>query len=167
MQYLIDELSAEFNKKSFKSTSAELTNYFARLVSQDIKRNLAKCYVLATEDKNVIGYYTLSSSAIPINVLPAKIYQKLRYNLFPVALIGRLAIDENHQGKGLGSVLLFDAIERVKKNSLGTAAIVVTAKDDNAQQFYEHFGFRAFEEKINGRTMLFYPLSTVFNVLNQ
>jgi len=61
----------------------------------------------------------------------------------PVALIGRLAVDKNFQGKGLGSILLADACQKVAQASavLAVAGIIVDAKDDEAISFYGHFGF--------------------------
>ena len=64
----------------------------------------------------------------------------------PVALVGRLAVDKASQGKGLGSILLADACQKVVQASsvLAVAAIVVDAKDDSAKRFYQHFGFMPF-----------------------
>ncbi|WP_408034221.1 GNAT family N-acetyltransferase [Thiorhodovibrio winogradskyi] len=61
----------------------------------------------------------------------------------PVALLGRLAVDLNFQGRGLGSILLSDACRKVARASqvLSVAAIVVDAKDASAAAFYRHFGF--------------------------
>lgn len=61
----------------------------------------------------------------------------------PVALIGRLAVDKKFQGKGLGSILLADACQKVSQASsiLAVAGIIVDVKDDAAISFYKHFGF--------------------------
>lgn len=63
----------------------------------------------------------------------------------PVALIGRLAVASEFQGKGLGSILLADACQKVAQASavLAVAGIVVDAKDAEAERFYRHFGFEA------------------------
>ena len=56
-------------------------------------------------------------------------------------LLGRLAVDRSYQGKGLGAVLLGDALMRPARAELGVFAMVVDAKDDAAQRFYERYGF--------------------------
>jgi predicted N-acetyltransferase YhbS len=63
-----------------------------------------------------------------------------------VALIGRLAVDTNFQGKGLGSILLADACKKVAQASttLAVAGIVVDAKTEPVADFYKHFGFLPF-----------------------
>jgi len=59
----------------------------------------------------------------------------------PAVLLGRLAVDRSYQGKGLGVVLLGDALMRTARAELGVFAMVVDAKDEGAQRFYERFGF--------------------------
>ena len=62
---------------------------------------------------------------------------------FPVVLLGRLAVAESHQSKGLGSILLADALQRVAQASqvLAVYAVVVDALNDRAAGFYQQFGF--------------------------
>ena len=61
----------------------------------------------------------------------------------PLALLRRLAVSQQAQGTGLGSILLADACKRVAaaRETLAVAAIVVDAKSTKAAAFYQHFGF--------------------------
>ena len=58
-------------------------------------------------------------------------------------ILARLSVDLGYQGKKLGCGLLKDAVLRTLKASehAGIRAIFVHAKDEKAQDFYEHFGF--------------------------
>lgn len=47
----------------------------------------------------------------------------------------------DYQGQGLGGILLADALMRTSRAEFGVFAMVVDAKDEAAQQFYEHYGF--------------------------
>lgn len=60
-----------------------------------------------------------------------------------VALIGRLAVDDRARGQGYGGRLLLDALKRIYRVSsdIGCHAAVVDAKDENAERFYQRFGF--------------------------
>ena len=62
-----------------------------------------------------------------------------RRGFIPIALLARLAVDLNHQGRGLGAALLRDAVYRVRLASAQVAvrAVVVHAIDDPAVAFYE------------------------------
>lgn len=158
------ELSTSIDRKHFTSQSEELNEYFQKFATQDQKRNLAKCYVLVS-NKEVVGYYTISASSVPLSHFPESIQSKAVYMNLPVALIGRLAIDKKFEGKGFGSVLIYDAIERIKNSAVAVSAVIVEAKDSNAFNFYKHLGFIPFEGHINNRKALFYPLSKIFNAL--
>lgn len=90
----------------------------------------------------VAGYYCLSASALKSEDAGAA----LRRNMpdpIPVVLIGRLAVDQQYQSVGLGASLLQDAALRSLEASrlIGAKAILVHALSDDAQRFYEHFGF--------------------------
>lgn len=61
--------------------------------------------------------------------------------MVPAALIGRLAVDQQYRGRGLGAALLFDAIERAARSDAAVYAIIVDAKNDLAARFYRHHGF--------------------------
>jgi ribosomal protein S18 acetylase RimI-like enzyme len=79
--------------------------------------------------------------------LPDEIARKLpHYNAIPAALIGRLARDEKARGRGIGELLLADAVRRILSASktLAVFAIVVDAKDERAAEFYEAYGFQMF-----------------------
>lgn len=61
----------------------------------------------------------------------------------PVTLIGRLAVHIDHQGKGLGSAMLQDAVARAitAAKAVGSAAVIAHVVDPKARSFYERFGF--------------------------
>jgi ribosomal protein S18 acetylase RimI-like enzyme len=63
-------------------------------------------------------------------------------------LLARLALDRTLQGRGLGGVLLADAMTRVVVATQTVAArfVVVDALDESAVTFYEHYGFRRIPE---------------------
>jgi predicted N-acetyltransferase YhbS len=60
----------------------------------------------------------------------------------PVVVLGRLAVDRRHQGQGLGSALMADAVRRVARAAqiAGVRALVVHALE-GARGFYSGLGF--------------------------
>ncbi len=141
--FRIEPLSGDHDRSRFSSGSAALDRYFREQASQDIKRRIASCFVaVSVETKEVAGFYTLTAASIALETLGAELIRKLpRYPVVPAALLGRLAVAGNYQGKGLGGVLLGDAALRVARAELGVFAMLVDAKDAAAQRFYEHYGF--------------------------
>ena len=79
---------------------------------------------------------------------PANITRKLpRYPLVPATLLGRLAVDQNYQGRGYGRFLLADALFRAVRSEIASFAVVVDAKDEAARRFYERESFLPFPDQ--------------------
>ncbi|MEI8019058.1 MAG: GNAT family N-acetyltransferase [Schlesneria sp.] len=76
---------------------------------------------------------------------PDRLKKGLARHPIPIMLLARLAISTEWQGHGLGKGLLKDAMQRTLQAAdiAGIWAFAVHATDDNARQFYEHFGFVA------------------------
>ncbi len=71
--------------------------------------------------------------------IPADLAKRmLRYPTVPVARIGRLAVDERNRGMKLGSVLLFDPVQRSARSEVAVFGVGVDAKDASAEAFYRH-----------------------------
>lgn len=134
-----------------------LDEYLQRYATQVMKRGVARVFVAspAEQTQMVAGFYTLSAASIAAETLPEKWCKKLPRYPVPVALLGRLAVNQPFQGRGLGSVLLADACKRIAAASqtLAVAAIVVDAKSPKAAAFCQHFGFLALPGQ-PGRWML-------------
>ena len=59
--------------------------------------------------------------------------------------LGRLAVDQHYQGKGLGELLRVDALTRTRRvyAEAGGIGLFVDAIDERAASFYRRFGFAA------------------------
>ena len=81
----------------------------------------------------------------------------------PVVLLGRLAVDQSEQGKGLGGFLLIDALRRAEHlaEHAGIRAVEVDAIDDAARRFYARHGFIALKDNPQH---LFLPLTVIRNL---
>jgi GNAT superfamily N-acetyltransferase len=145
MTYSIRPLDADARTAEFKCGELALDEYLRRYARQDIKRGVARVFVAypLEQPQVVAGFYTLSAASVAADTLPEKWRKKLPRYPVPVALLGRLAVSQPFQGRGLGSILLADACKRVAAASqtLAVAAIVVDAKSPKAAAFYQHFGF--------------------------
>ena len=143
--YQIRPLDANHETGTFQCGSAPLDDYIRRYASQDVRRNVARVFAATPENdpRQLAGFFTLSAGSVSCTSLPAALARKLPHYPVPIALIGRLAVDKQFQGMGLGSILLADACLKVSQASamLAVVGIIVDAKDAAASAFYEHFGF--------------------------
>lgn len=159
---LITPLTDDHDRKGFDCDDFSLNNYLQKLARQDVKRRISRIFVATSleQPKTILGYYTLSSLSIELHHLPSKLADRLPKHPVPAALIGRLAVHKDYQQKGIGKMLLVDAIKRTLSISeeIAIYAIVVDAIDKNAQVFYEQFGFN---ELNSIKNRLFLPLKSV------
>ncbi|MBU2750413.1 GNAT family N-acetyltransferase [Acidithiobacillus thiooxidans] len=153
MNYSLRALDARARTDPFDCGEARLNEYLQRYASQDIKRGIARAFIASPADEleRVSGFYTLSAASVAAQTLPDKFKKKLPRYPIPVALLGRLAVDQTFQGQGLGTILVADACKRVTAASetLAVAAIIVDAKTDQAVTFYQHLGFVALNDPNN------------------
>ncbi|AKU93186.1 Acetyltransferase [Vulgatibacter incomptus] len=79
----------------------------------------------------------------------------------PVALIGRLAVDQRAQGRRVGERLLLDALRRIVDASaiLGCIGVVVDAKTEDAARFYSKYDFVSMS-KVSWPRRMFLPIGT-------
>jgi GNAT superfamily N-acetyltransferase len=143
---MIELLASRHNRSDFDCGKEPLTNYLKVQAGQDIKRKLSVCYVLSAPDtSDVFGYYTLSSFSIPLSDIPESLRKKLprSYTSIPTTLLGRLAVDRTHHGKGFGKILLMDALKRSLdlSDEIASFAVVVDPIDDDAERFYASYDF--------------------------
>jgi ribosomal protein S18 acetylase RimI-like enzyme len=145
--YRIEAIKAGHDRSVFDCDHPFLNTYLAQFARQNDQNGLARAYVMVPDEGGnpVVGYYTLSASAVAFEHLPAALRRRFPKYPVPVARIGELAVDNAHKGQGLGSALLVDALGRITRTSDEVAvwAIVVDPIDQQAASFYLRHGFES------------------------
>jgi GNAT superfamily N-acetyltransferase len=162
MRYLTEPLDSKHDRQRFFCGENLLDIYIRQQAKQDVKRKLSACFVLVDKDtKRISGYYTLSSNCITSEFIPDSFRKILpnSYSSIPTILIGRLAIDADFQGKGVGKILLIDSLKRCydTSDSIGAFAVIVDPFDNDAERFYAKYGFIKLPE--SGK--MFLPMKTI------
>lgn len=160
---LIEQLNSAHDRAGFHCDVESLDHYIHKQAGQDIKRRISRVFVASSlENPNdVKGYYSLSTLSIELSQLPAQLSRKLPKHPIPAALVGRLAVDKNAKGCGIGKSLLVDAIRRTLSVSeqIGIYAMVVDVINDEVKGFYEQFGFARLSDE---SSRLFLPLMRIY-----
>jgi GNAT superfamily N-acetyltransferase len=97
---------------------------------------------VAAENAKVMGYYALASGGIAVTSSVGR-FRRNMPDPIPVVVLGRFAVDQSWQGKGLGRALFQDCALRVAQaaDTIGIRGIVVHAISQEAKAFYMALGF--------------------------
>jgi len=164
---LIAPLNPSHDRRGFQCGVTALDDYIQKQANQDVKRRISRVFVATPAGRTdlIAGYYTLSSLSIEYTGLPEALARKLPRHPIPAALLGRLAVANTAQGRGVGRMLLIDAIKRTLAVSghIGIHAMIVDAIDERAQRFYQQFGFSPLDWLPPGsqQRRLFLPLKPI------
>ncbi len=157
--FTIELLRAVHNTENFNCGDEKKNTFLSKFALQNTKGGLGRTYVAIKPEKPeaICGYYTISSSSVQLNEPPAK--HLPRYPL-PAVLIGKLATDLTMQNRGIGTILLFDALERAAKvaDEIGIFLVQIQAVNEKARAIYEKLGFTSM---IDDPMKMFMSLKTV------
>jgi GNAT superfamily N-acetyltransferase len=126
---------------AFDSGVPILDDWLRRRARANQASGASRTYVVC-ENRRVVAYYALASGGVDINAATARVRRNMP-DLVPIAVLGRLAIERTHQGRGLGRALVRDASRRVLQAAdiIGIRGIIVHAISAEAEAFYLALGF--------------------------
>lgn len=149
MPYTFELLdSSRHDRAAFSCGEPALDAYLKTQASQDMKRDLALCWVLCEQGSTtIIGYYTLTPCSVEVAQLPRDLARSSgRYHTVPAVLLGRMGVDTKYRGQGIGGHVLLDALRRSLRGGFAFKLIVVDALHETAAGFYLHHGFKRLRE---------------------
>jgi len=141
--------------RPFLCGDKDLDNFFLYDAVKYERQLLGKsyCYRLKSDNAVIVCFFTLSNSSVEARNLPNNRRRKLTEHIphekslssYPATLIGRLGVDREFGGKGIGTELV-DFIKNWVLLSVNVAAsryLTVDAYNNAAiLKFYEENGFR-------------------------
>ena len=139
-------LAGDHDRQEFDCGRRELNDWLRQVARQHQDKGLSKTFVAVREEAptRICGYYALTLAELENRHLPEAWRKKLPRRI-PGVRLGRLAVDRQHQGKGLGELLLVDALTRAQRiyTEAGGIGLFVDALDGQAAGYYLNFGFDA------------------------
>ncbi|MGH6990835.1 MAG: GNAT family N-acetyltransferase [Stellaceae bacterium] len=133
------------DRAAFSCGHERLDNFLKSTAAKQADLDFTKVFV-ATEPPvaKIIGYYALSAHGIDIRSLPEQDQRRMpRHPTVPAIYLSTIAVDSTVQGRGLGTMLMADALKRcvAVADQAGAHFIVLDAIDDRAAQWYRRIGF--------------------------
>ncbi len=125
----------------FQCGESALDDWLRRRAWQNEQNGASRTYVVCVGPR-VVAYYALAVGAVAHAGTPGRVRRNMP-DPVPVMIIGRLAVDQEFHGQGLGQGLLRDAVLRTLQAAdiAGIRAILVHAISSDAQRFYQRHGF--------------------------
>jgi len=148
-QWKFVPITEKIELQSFDCGIIELNDYLKRYAGQNHRKGLGSTYVLVPFEGEPVAaaYHTLSMAQVELHSLPESHRKNLPKYPVPAVRLGRLSVDHQWQGTGLGEILLMDAIHRsvLAVRSVAAKFMIVDAKNKKAEEFYLRYGFHPFE----------------------
>jgi predicted N-acetyltransferase YhbS len=136
-----EPLGPRHDVELFQSGVETLDTWLKRRAMKNQGSGASRTFVVCEGDR-VVAYYALAFSAVTVDVAPGR-FRRNMPDPIPVVVLGRLAVDQSRQGKGLGRALVRDAGRRVVQaaDTIGVRGLLVHALSADAKAFYERLGF--------------------------
>jgi ribosomal protein S18 acetylase RimI-like enzyme len=157
----IEKLESSHLRDEFNCGDPGLNDFIRQYAGQNAKKRFSTTYVAVKKDTiHVLAYYSISVGSIVCEALPDQERRGLPSYPVPVAKLSRLAVDQSVQHRGLGRILLIDALEKILSiaDEIEVFAVEVDALNEAAKRFYQRFGFQTLKDDA---LHLYLPMKTV------
>lgn len=138
-------LRGEHDVEGFSCGEPSLDLWLRKHARQAEATRSSRVFVTNEEgDDTVVGFHALAAGSVaPGDATTRLMKGQPEARPIPIILLTRLALDERHQGRGLGRSLLQDALIKAvtAAESIGARALTVHAISRDARDWYGQFGF--------------------------
>ena len=129
--------------RAFTCRSGEQTSWLRRHARQANATGTTRVFVVTTasrRDPAVAASYAWCMAQVAIDGAPARVRRGAGRHPQPVALLARLGVDVEHEGRGLGAALLVDVVTRLVgiEEEIGCRGLLIHAESAEARAFHLH-----------------------------
>jgi GNAT superfamily N-acetyltransferase len=139
----LERLRRDHPRRAFHCGEAPVDEWLATKALQHQDKHLSVTKVLLDEAGAVAGYFTLATGQVDFGDLPAEVARRLPRRLLPVAVLAWLGVSIAHQGRGLGRLLLVQALRDCHEagKTFAFIAVILDCVSDAAKAFYRQWDF--------------------------
>jgi len=138
---LPEPLADHHDLERFRCRSREQTEWLRRHARQSAAVGTTRVFVVTeTNTAEVVAYYAWCMAQVLPAVAPERLRRGAGRYSQPVALLARLGVDTDHEGRGLGAGLLQEVFARLVELSadIGCRGLLIHAEAPEARDFYLH-----------------------------
>lgn len=139
-----ERLERDHPRRQFSCGQPQVDQWLRTKAWQHQKKHLSVTKVLVDADDRIAGYYTLATGQVDFSDLPADVTKRLPRRSLPVAVLAWLGVSSGHQGKGVGRLLLAQALRDCYEagDTFAFVAVVLDCLNDAAKAFYQNWDFQ-------------------------
>jgi GNAT superfamily N-acetyltransferase len=130
-------------RRAFRCGEEKVDDWLATKALQHQQKRLSATKVLLDGSGAIAGFYTLATGQVDFGDLPREVAKALPRRVLPVAVLAWLGVAAAHQSRGLGRLLLAQALcdcwEAGKVFAF--VAVILDCLGDAAKAFYRHWDF--------------------------
>jgi ribosomal protein S18 acetylase RimI-like enzyme len=146
----VQPLRTEHKRGAFLCRNPKIQNYCQVNARRDNDAYKVRVYVACDGDSpDVLGYYYLCLTSYKVGRLDDRADEKFsRVDAVPAVYLGMIGVHGDLAGRGIGKLLMRDAMLRVVRiaDLAGTYALTLDALDEGLVAYYRQFGFESFKE---------------------
>ena len=123
--------------REFRCGQPDLDEWIGRHALANLQSGMATVFV-SRSGARIAGFYALATGAVEHTDATHRVTRGVPRHPIPVVLLTRLAVDEHHQGAGLGGMLVRDALLRVDRaaEEIGVRALFVPPQHERPRDYY-------------------------------
>jgi len=145
---------ARHDRASFSCGVKRLDNFLKLNAKKQQKDDMTRVYVVVEDGKtDILGYHAINLGGMDTSELKQRPRGAPDHGELPILFLGQVAVSEDAQGDGLGSILMHHVFEKAVAiaEEVGCFAIVLDVMSDGdgeaysrRLEWYKKFGFHPF-----------------------
>lgn len=141
--FRVERLRRDHARQRFRCGEQDVDDWLSANALQQQEKHLSVTTVLVDSADAVAGYYTLASGQVDFADLPMALTKRLPRRMLPVAVLAWFGISVDHQGQGLGRLLLARALRECfdASKTFAFVAVIVDCVSNDAKKFYQQWDF--------------------------
>jgi len=142
--FRLEPLRRQHSRRQFRCGEHQVDDWLATKALQHQEKHLSATKVLLDEAGGIAGYYTLATAQVDFGDLPAELTKRLPRRMLPVAVLAWLGVSLDHQGRGLGRLLLAQALRDCYEagRTFAFVAVILDCLNNSAKVFYQRWNFQ-------------------------
>jgi GNAT superfamily N-acetyltransferase len=141
--FRLERLRRDHPRRRFRCGDERVDDWLTTKALQHQEKHLSATKVLLDPAGAIAGYYTLATGLVEFSELPGELTKRLPRRMLPVAVLAWLGVATAHQGRGLGRLVLAQALRDCWEagKTFAFVAVILDCASDAAKAFYRHWDF--------------------------